>query len=170
MKKNINEDLNLELEENVEAQKDKFLSFYLSGAEYGIDISYILEIIGVSPITELPEVPDYIEGVMNLRGQVIPLIDLRTRLGMEKREYDDRTGIIVITLSDYVIGLIIDEVSEVIDIPASQIESPSSISADGKNQFIFGFGKVGESIKILLDVQKLLFKGHDIMVEEVEEL
>lgn len=148
--------------EQEDTQKGRFLTFALSNESYGIEIRYVTEIIGIQPITEVPELPEYIKGIINLRGKIIPVMDVRLRFKKEFREYNDRTCIIVIDVQDMSIGLIIDSVSEVISIPDREIVPPPEISKVG-NKFIEGVGKVGNQVKLLLDCEKLL-KEEDIEV------
>ena len=143
------------------AMDGKVLTFHLAGEDYGIAIQYVTEIIGIQKITEVPDMPDYVKGVINLRGRVIPVMDVRIRFCMPPREYDDRTCIIVVNVDDKSIGLVVDLVNEVADIPEAQIEPPPSAGRQGSN-YIFGIGKIEDEVKILLDVTSLLY---DIDVE-----
>jgi len=143
----------LEQEENT--QKGRFLTFALNEESYGIEIRYVTEIIGIQPITEIPELPEYIRGIINLRGKIIPVMDIRLRFKKEFREYNDRTCIIVIDIEDTCIGLIVDSVSEVISIPEREIVDPPDMSKGG-SRYIKGIGKVGSEVKLLLDCDKLL--------------
>lgn len=142
-------------EQDEDTQKDKFLTFMLGKEFYGIEIRHVTEIIGIQPITEVPELPEYIRGIINLRGKIIPVVDVRLRFKKTFKEYNDRTCIIVINIDDLSAGLIIDSVSEVIIIPESDIVAPPDINKTG-NSFIKGIGKVDNDIKMLLDCQKLL--------------
>lgn len=144
-------------EENEDTQEGKYLTFQLVNEEYGIEIRVVTEIIGIQNITELPDVPMYVKGVINLRGKVIPVIDVRLRFGFEAVDYNERTCIIVVNINDMAIGLIVDEVSEVIDIPENNIEEPSDVSRGSSSKYIKAFGKVGDNVKILLNIQSLLF-------------
>jgi len=140
-------------------QEHKYLLFNLGTEVYGINISNVTGIEEMQKITEVPDMPDYIRGVINLRGSVIPVMDLRLRFGMDGREYDDRTCIIIVKIDTSTIGFIVDTVAEVHDIFPPDIEpAPNFKSASGKEQYISGLGKIGEEVKILLDVQKILFK------------
>lgn len=152
--------------ESIGSQEGKFLTFSLGGEEYGIEIKYVTEIIGIQTITELPDTPDYVKGVINLRGKVVPVIDVRLRFNIEALDYHDRTCIIVVDMNRMVVGLIVDAVSEVIDIPSPQIEAPPKVTNRPANAYIKGFGKVGGEVKILLDSTKLLF---DSDVESLSE-
>ncbi len=155
--------LELELEQE-ETQQDQYLTFQIGKEEYGIEIKYVTQILGMQDITKLPNQTHYIQGVINLRGKVVPVIDVRLRFDLEEREYNERTCIIVVDINSIDVGLIVDLVQEVINIPDSNIELPPQIASDTKNQFIQGLGKVDEKVKIILDAQKLLFEA------EVEQL
>jgi len=142
-------------EEVEDTQKGKFLTFCLGTEFYGIEIKYVTEIIGLQPITEIPEMPEYIKGIINLRGKLIPLMDVRLRFKKPFREYNDRTCIVVIDIKEIPIGLIVDSVSEVIAIPEEEIVAPPTMTKEG-NKYIKGIGKVGTDVKLLLDSDKLL--------------
>jgi purine-binding chemotaxis protein CheW len=151
--KNFDEDP-YELEEDT--QEGKFLTFRMGNEDYGIEIRHVTEIIGIQRITEVPDMPDFIKGVINLRGKVIPVMDVRTRFRLPTREYDDRTCIIVVNINDTSVGLVVDKVNEVVDISKDQIEPPPRT---GKNasRYIQGMGKIGDEVKILLEVNRLLY-------------
>ncbi|ACL76650.1 chemotaxis protein CheW [Ruminiclostridium cellulolyticum] len=142
-------------EQDEDTQKDKFLTFMLGKEFYGIEIRHVTEIIGIQLITEVPELPEYIRGIINLRGKIIPVVDVRLRFKKTFKEYNDRTCVIVIDIDDLSAGLIVDSVSEVITIPESDIVPPPDIKKTG-NRFIKGIGKVDNDIKMLLDCEKLL--------------
>jgi purine-binding chemotaxis protein CheW len=135
----------------------KFLTFHLAAEDYGIAIRYVTEIIGIQKITEVPDMPDFVKGVINLRGRVIPVMDVRTRFCMPARGYDDRTCIIVVNIDEKAIGLVVDKVNEVADIPDSNIEPPPNGGRKSSN-YIFGIGKIEDEVKILLDITKLLYE------------
>lgn len=143
------------LEEDEDTQKGRFLTFLLSNESYGIEISYVTEIIGIQIITEIPELPEYIRGIINLRGKIIPVMDIRLRFKKPFRDYNDRTCVIVIDIKDISIGLIVDSVSEVLSIAETEIVPPPELSKDA-NKYIKGIGKVGGEVKLLLDCDKLL--------------
>jgi len=147
-----------ELWEEEDTQKDKYLTFSLGNEFYGIEIKYVTEIVGMQPITEVPELPEYIRGIINLRGKIIPVMDVRLRFKKPFRDYNDRTCIIVVDIRDIAIGLIIDSVSEVLSIPDSDVVAPPDMSKGG-NRYIKGIGKVGSDVKLLLDCEKLLNEG-----------
>jgi purine-binding chemotaxis protein CheW len=143
-------------DESEDTQEDKFLTFIIGKEDYGIEIRYVTEIIGIQGITEVPDMPSHVKGVINLRGKVIPVMDVRLRFGVAERPYDDRTCIVVINIEEQPVGLIVDCVLEVLDIQKSQIEPPPRIKKGESNRFIQGMGKVGDQVKILLNANKLL--------------
>lgn len=140
-----------------DAQEGKYLTFLLGNEEYGLEIRYVTEIIGIQKITEVPDMADYVKGVINLRGKVIPVMDVRLRFGAQSREYDDRTCTVVINVNDQTMGLIVDRVSEVLDISLDSIQATPELRRGHTNRFISGMGKVDDDVKLLLDVEKLLF-------------
>jgi len=135
--------------------REKYLTFTIGSEHYGIEIRYVTEIIGIQAITEVPELPDYIRGIINLRGKIIPVMDVRLRFKKPFREYSDRTCIIVIDIEDISIGLIVDSVSEVLAIPDSDIVPPPEYNAM-TNRYIQGIGNSEGQVKLLLDCSKLL--------------
>ncbi|MBN2809005.1 MAG: purine-binding chemotaxis protein CheW [Deltaproteobacteria bacterium] len=152
----------------------KFLTFKLASEEYGISIMKIKEIIGLMPITVLPQTPDYVKGVINLRGKVIPIIDLRTKFGLETISHTDRTCIVVIETdaTDRAVsnvGLIVDEVSEVLNIKGEDIESPPKLHAHLDREMILGLAKVGKSVKILLDIDNVVDQDEFASLSESQE-
>lgn len=144
------------IEENEDAQKGKFLTFILGNEVYGLEISYVTEIIGIQDITAVPELPDYIRGIINLRGKIIPVMDVRLRFRKPVIEYNDRTCVIVVDIQDISVGLVVDAVSEVISIQEHNIVPPPEINKGLTNNFIKGVGKVGNEVKLLLDCNRLL--------------
>ena len=149
-------------QEQEDSQRDKYLTFLVENEEYGIAINYVTEIIGLQKITEVPDLPENLKGVINLRGKIIPVMDMRSRFHLPTREYDSRTCVVVVNLNETTVGLIVDRVSEVHNIPASQIEPPPR-AAKGGCRYIQGIGKVGEQVTILLEVYALL--GQDTLEE-----
>jgi len=146
----------LDFNDDEDTQKDKFLTFHLAGEDYGIEIAHVLEIIGIQKITEVPDMPAYVKGVINLRGSVIPVMDVRLRFKLEERAYDERTCIIVVEVNGTSVGLVVDQVNEVADIPESQIEPAPQTRKSASSRFIQGMGKINEEVKILLKVEQLL--------------
>jgi len=141
---------------------NKYLTFALGAEEYGVEILKVREIIGYMDITAVPQTPHYVKGVVNLRGQVIPVVDLRAKFGMETTEVTDETCIIVVEIAHETrtlsTGIVVDRVREVLDIPADAIEEPPAFDAGVNTDFILGMGKVGDSVKILLDIDKVLIR------------
>ena len=138
----------------------KYLTFALGSEEYGLEILKVREIIGYMEITAVPQTPHYVKGVINLRGQVIPVIDLRTKFGMEIAEITEESCIIVVEISGngrkFSTGIAVDHVSEVIDIDGENIEEAPRFGDSVDTSFILGMGKIGDSVKILLDIDKVL--------------
>ncbi len=138
----------------------KYLTFRLAEEEYGLEILKVQEIIQMQAVTKVPRTPDYVRGVINLRGKVIPVIDLRKKFGLVTVTDTEKTCIIVVQIaqgeSKVVMGIIIDEVKEVLDIKAENIEETPSFGASIDTQFILGMGKIGQSVKILLDIDKVM--------------
>ena len=153
-------DLNTEGSGRASHLEGKYLTFTLEGEEYGVGILKIREIINMMPVTALPQTPDYVKGVINLRGKVIPVVDLRLKSGLEEAEYTERTCIIVVEISnewgDAVTGIIVDGVSEVLNIKAQDIEGPPSFGTGMDVDFILGMAKKEGGVKILLDIDRLL--------------
>ncbi len=143
-----------------------FLTFELGNEGYGLEIRHVIEIIGVQKVTCVPDMPEHVIGVLNLRGKVIPIIDVRIRFNLKGKEYDDRTCIIVVDVEGASVGLVVDKVNEVVDIPEKSIEPPPLCSKT-TNQFIQGLGKIEEQVKILLDIERLL--GEDQLTEAIDE-
>ncbi len=134
----------------------KFLSFFLAEEEYGIEILKVQEIIGIMGITRVPRTPEYIRGVINLRGKVIPVVDLRLKFGMESIEQTEETCIIVVRAQGIEIGIIVDRVSEVMNIVSKDIEDAPSFGADVNTDYLLGIGKSDGRVKLLLDIDKVL--------------
>ena len=142
--------------ENEDTLKNMYLTFRLGNEDYGIEIRYVTEIVGLQKITEVPDMPVFVKGVVNLRGQVIPVLDVRLRFNMQSRDYDERTCIIVVNVSGSQVGLVVDTVNEVRNIDDDQISPPPKTAGADSARYIQGMGKVGESVIILLEGQQLL--------------
>jgi len=142
-----------ELEEDT--QKGKFLTFFLGEELYGIDIMYVTEIVGIQPITAVPELPDFIKGIINLRGKIIPVMDARLKFKKEPKEYNDRTCIIVVDVMELSIGIIVDVVSEVLNIKDDDLVPPPSLNSGGR-KYIKSVGKSENHVTLILDCEKLL--------------
>jgi len=138
-----------------DVMRGKFLTFYVGDNGFGLEISYVTEIIGIQNITRVPHTHHYIKGIINLRGTVVPVMDMRLRFGLPEIPYTDRTCVVVINTNDICIGLIVDEVSEVVDITDENIQPPPPATAGGINHYIRAIATVGDHIKQLLDLEKI---------------
>jgi purine-binding chemotaxis protein CheW len=151
-------------------KEGKYLTFILANEEYGIGILRIKEIIGMMPITSVPQTPEFIKGVINLRGKVIPVMDLRLRFGMPSLDYTERTCIIVVEIDGQTgtvqIGIVVDAVSEVLNIRAEDIEATPSFGTRLNTDFILGMAKMNGGIKILLDIDRVLSSAETALVAE----
>lgn len=154
--KGMNEVLEQVIDVNEDTQHGKFLTFILGDEVYGIEIQYVTEIIGIQPITGVPEVPDFVKGIINLRGKIIPVIDVRAKFRKPEIEYNDRTCIIVVDIKDVSVGLIVDNVAEVLSIQDENIVPPPDVKTGFTNRYIKGIGKVDNEVKLLLDCNRLL--------------
>jgi purine-binding chemotaxis protein CheW len=163
--------LNKQLNNKSGDREGKYLSFFLDREEYGIGILKVKEIIGMMPITLVPQTPSYVKGVVNLRGRVIPVIDLRTRFGMQTTEYTERTCIIVVEVQSNMgqiqTGVVVDSVSEVLNIKNSEIEDTPAFGPKLNTDYILGMAKLGGSVKILLDIDKVLNEEELTSLEKV---
>ncbi|NLG53491.1 MAG: purine-binding chemotaxis protein CheW [Clostridiales bacterium] len=147
-----------------DTQACRYLTFLVDGTVFGIEIAGVSEIIQIMPITEVPEAPPYLKGVVNLRGKVLPVMDLRIKFGKPPAEYTDRTCIIVVVIQGVTVGLIVDGVCEVVFIPDEDIVPPPSLKAVSQNKYITGIGKVGDDVKLIVDCDEILKE------EEINEL
>lgn len=151
----------------------KFLTFLMANEKYGLEILKVREIIGIMDVTPVPTTPAFVRGVINLRGKVIPVVDLRLKFGMEAKQDTQRTCIIVVHLAraaqEMIMGIIVDEVSEVLDIDKEQIEPPPSFGADIRTDFILGMGKVNQRVVTMLDIDRVLSEREIVLVENSTE-
>ena len=157
-------DLGLQIDQD--SMAGMYLTFELAEEGYGLEIRHVTEIIGIQPVIRVPDMPAHVIGVLNLRGKVIPVIDVRLRFHLPSRDYDERTCIIVVNVNDNSVGLVVDKVSEVVDIPQAEIE-PSPATGRNSNQYIQGLGKLDQKVKILLDIE-MLIEDEDINIADVE--
>jgi len=157
--------------EDVVSREGKYLAFALANEEYGVDILKIKEIIGMMPITSVPQTPVFLKGVINLRGKVIPIVDLRLKFGMQSIDYTDRTCIVVVEIAgqeeNLLMGSIVDTVSEVLNIKEEEIEDAPSFGSKLKTDYILGMAKTKEGVKILLDIDKVLSSDELIVIENI---
>ncbi len=150
-------------------REGKYLTFSLTGEEYGIGILKVKEIIGIMAITTIPRMPPYVKGVINLRGKVIPVIDLRLKFDMEEADCTERTCIIVVEISGgagrILIGIIVDSVSEVLNVKGADIEDTPAFGSKLDTEYILGMAKTGGRVKILLDIDRVL-SGRELGIIE----
>lgn len=151
------------MDQAVKAMSDregKYLTFSMADEEYGIGILKVKEIIGMMPVTTVPQTPEFVKGVINLRGKVIPVVDLRLRFGMESIDYTERTCIIVVEIAGpsgtVMIGIVVDSVSEVLNIKSEDIEDTPTFGAKLNTDYILGMAKMEGGVKILLDIDRVL--------------
>ena len=154
-----------QVNQQVVDKEGKYLTFALAHEEYGLEILKVREIIGYMDITAVPQTPSHVKGVINLRGQVIPVVDLRAKFGMETIEVTEETCIIVVEICqgdrNFQTGIVVDHVQEVLDILGTDIEDAPQFGSNVDTDFILGMGKIGETVKILLDIDKVL-AGDDL--------
>ncbi len=155
-----------------DSQKDKYVTFKSGNEYFGIKIEYVNEIIVYQEITEIPETEEYIKGLINLRGKIIPVIDVRIRFKQEPFEYNDRTCIIVLNVKELVVGLIVEKIAEVVEITEGNIlPNPKIGKADrSQNKYVYGIGKVGDEVKLLLDPERLLNDEDTALIEQVNDM
>jgi len=152
-------------------REGKYLTFCLAGEEYGIGIVKVKEIIGMMAITSVPQTPGYVKGVINLRGKVIPVIDLRLKFAMEAMAYSERTCIVVVEISGegrkIQMGIVVDAVSEVLNIKPGEIEDAPNFGAGKNTDFILGMAKLSGGVKILLDIDRVLNNDEMGLLQQV---
>lgn len=155
-----------------DTQRGKYMTFKSGNEYFGLEIQYVNEIIQLQAITAIPETEDYIKGLINLRGKVIPVVDVRLRFKQEPFEYNDRTCIIVINIKSMMVGLIVEKIAEVVEIKEDNILPPPSVGRTDRvqNKYVYGIGKVGDTVKLLLDPDKLLNDQDLTVVEQANEM
>ena len=153
------------------SQENKYVTFKSGNEYFGLRIQCVNEIIVYQEITQVPESEDYIKGLINLRGKIIPVIDVRVRFKQEPMPYTDRTCIIVITVKDTVVGLIVEKIAEVVEITEDNIIDSPTLGNEDKcqNKYVYSIGKVGDSVKLLLDPEKLIKDDDWSILEQMTE-
>lgn len=154
----------------VKRQDDELIqlvTFSIGEEEFGVDILKVQEIIRTMEITKVPRAPEFVEGVINLRGKVIPIVDLRKRFGLEARDHDKHTRIIVIEINQMIVGFVVDSVSEVLRIPSNTVEPPPPVVSGLESEYISGVGKLQDRLLILLDLNRLLSGEEKIALSQV---
>jgi len=147
--------------------QDKYLTFWTEQQLFGIPIADVVQIVGIQHITEIPDFPAYAKGIINLRGNIIPVIDMRSRFHKPEIDYNERTCIIVTSIQQHSVGLIVDAVDEVTDIPDKAIALPPKINQDAKDSFLTGIGNLDQKIILLLDTGKILSENeYELLTQE----
>ena len=149
----------MELNKKQDDELLQLVTFSIGEEEFGVDILKVQEIIRTMEITKVPRAQDFVEGVINLRGKVIPIIDLRRRFGLDSKPHDKHTRIIVIEINNMIVGFVVDSVSEVLRIPAGTVEPPPPVVAGVESEYISGVGKLEDRLLILLDLDRLLSRA-----------
>jgi purine-binding chemotaxis protein CheW len=153
----------------VDSRAGKFLTFFLASEEYGVEILKVQEIIGRMPITPVPLTSKYILGVINLRGKIHPIMDLKIKFGMDQSEITDETCIIVIKTASLMMGILVDKVSEVVNVASGDIEDTPSFGADVNTEYLLGVGKTGGKVRLLLDIEKVITASDIIHLKKAAE-
>lgn len=147
----------------------KVIVFALANEEYGIEVEKVKTIERMMPMTRVPKTYDFVKGVINLRGVVVPVIDLRGRFGLPESEYTDNSRIVIISVNDMEVGMIVDSANDVIDVDSDQIQDPPEIVGGVRAKYLRGVAKVGERLLVLLNLKEVLSKSEIIKLEELEE-
>lgn len=150
-----------------ETRAGKYLTFFLADEEYGLEILKVSEIIGMQPVTRVPRMPDFVRGVINLRGKVIPITDLRSKFGMEPEANGD-SCIIVVQMKGVQTGIVVDRVSEVVAIAEGEVEDAPTFGAGIRTEFLLGIGKTGGRVRLLLDIDRILATSELAALEAVQ--
>lgn len=151
--------------EEINLGSKKYLDFQVRNELYGIPIEYVTEIVGIQPISNIPKVPEYMKGIINLRGKIIPIVDMGLKLNKNAAEYTDRTCIIVVSINNSNIGLIVDSISEVLNIADEQIEPINNLKFTDTNGYLSGIAKLGDKVSLVLNYTKL-FCNEDLKITE----
>jgi len=159
----------MEMDKKVNENEEllQLVSFNIDEEEFGVDILKVQEIIRTVQITQVPNAPAFVKGVINLRGKVIPIVDLRMKLGKEKKKDDNNTRIIVVDLESKTIGFIVDSVSEVLRIPKNITEAPPEIVSGINSEYITAVGKLEDRLLILLDLEKILSAKENVEMKKM---
>jgi purine-binding chemotaxis protein CheW len=136
--------------------ENRYLILKLAEEEYGVEIAHVKEIVGVPHISSIPEMPEYVVGVVNLRGSVIPVVDLRIRFHIPKLDYSDRTATVIVSHKKHLFGLVVDTVVEVLDIPANNLTPPPQVASGASHRYLRSIGRVNDNVKLLLDIETIL--------------
>jgi len=147
-----------------EVESNQYVTFLIARETYGVEVLRVQEIIGMTGITHVPNSMEFMRGVINLRGTVVPVVDMRLRFGMEEKDYDNFTVILIVEVKGYMVGMIVDSVADVVDIPIKNIQDTPHFSANIRTDYIKGIGRIDEDLVIVLNVDKIL------STEELEKM
>ncbi len=150
--------------DNEEVETNQYVTFLIARETYGVEVLRVQEIIGMTGITHVPNSMEFMRGVINLRGTVVPVVDMRLRFGMEEKDYDNFTVILIVEVKGYMVGMIVDSVADVVDIPIKNIQDTPHFSANIRTDYIKGIGRIDEDLVIVLNVDKIL------STEELEKM
>ena len=153
---------------DLEGDLNQLISFEVGNEEYGLDILQVKEVIRLREITRLPKAPSFVKGIINLRGDIIPILDLRDRFGLEHQEYTNMTRVIVVDVDSKLVGMVVDAASQVVRIPADQIDPTPPIVGALSAEYIKGVGKLDERLIILLNIDRILTTEEKVELEEME--
>jgi purine-binding chemotaxis protein CheW len=148
----------------------QLIGFYVGAEEYGLEILRVKEIIRIKEITRLPKSPEFVKGIINLRGDVIPIIDLGEKFGLEKKDYSQMTRVIVVEIEGQMVGMVVDSVSQVLRISSDQIEPPPMMIGGLSREYVHGVGKVGDRLVILLNIDLILSADEQLELGRTEEV
>jgi purine-binding chemotaxis protein CheW len=154
--------------DTVETEENQFVTFLIGGESYGVEVLCVSEILGMTEITPVPNTFQFMKGVINLRGEVVPVVDMRLKFGMNEKEYDAFTVIIIVEVKRRLVGMIVDAVSDVANIPISSIQNTPHFTTKIETDFIRGIGQIGDQLIIILDVDRILTTEEFQMIEEEE--
>jgi purine-binding chemotaxis protein CheW len=159
------------MEQNsAQSRRERYLTFFLGGEQYGIAIDKIKEIIAMMKVTNVPKTPEYMRGVINLRGSIIPVVDTRLRFGMEERAADMHTAIIIVEVEKINIGFIVDRVEEVASIDSANLSEPPKFGSHIDTDFICSMAQIGENVVMILDVLKLFEADELVSLEQIQKI
>ncbi|TGM47838.1 purine-binding chemotaxis protein CheW [Leptospira biflexa] len=153
--------------EDEDTMKDLYLCFSLEGRFYAFEVRYLTEILALPAITTIPGTADFLKGVINIRGKIIPVMDVRLRFDMPFQPYHERTCVLLVELEGHPLGLIVDKVNDVVKIPQENIDIAPKIGESKSSRFIYATGRVGDSVKILINLQRLLTQAESYMIQDI---
>ena len=167
--KNLDSKTIMDREEKEDVEEHQHVTFLIEEETYGVGVEKVKEIIGMTEITHVPNTAYFMEGVINLRGSVVPVVDLRKKFKMKTRKYDNYTVIIIVEVKDRLIGMIVDSVSDVVNIPISSIQATPNFTAKIQTDFIEGIGQIDKNLIIIIDVEMILSEEEIDTIEQVNE-